>query len=45
MNHLRGELERQALLAIVAVAGWTYGEARAVLRWANRRLDALEGRP
>ena len=36
-------LERQALLAVITVAGWVFGESRAVLGWAHGRLERLEG--
>lgn len=45
MTALRRHVERRALLLVISVAGWIFGESRVVLLWAERRLSAIEGQP
>jgi hypothetical protein len=35
-------IERKALIAVIYVGGWTFGQSRAVVRWAHARLKKLE---
>lgn len=36
-------IERRALLLLIGLAAWTFGESRAVLRWAEARLRRIDG--